>query len=75
MRKLFGLFGALLLGAALVGCETQTTTKRVESTVETPSGEAKKTVEQKVETTDDSTTKRTTEKVEKSGDSPPPTNP
>ena len=75
MRKLFGMFGALLVGIALVGCDTQTTTKRVTSTVEGPGGETKTTVEQKVEKTDDSTTRTTTEKVEKSGDNPPPTNP
>jgi hypothetical protein len=75
MRKLFGLLGTMVIGVALVGCDTQTTTKRVESTVEGPGGGTTTTVEQKVEKTDDSTTKTTTEKVEKSGDNPPATNP
>jgi hypothetical protein len=72
MRKLFALLTVMALGLGFAGCETQTTTKRVEVTTETPDGETKKTVEQKVETTDDSTTKTTTEKTEKSGDNPPP---
>ena len=34
MRKLFGLLGGVVIGVALVGCDTQTTTKRVSTTVE-----------------------------------------
>jgi hypothetical protein len=75
MRSFFALLGSLVLFIALAGCETQTTTKRVESTVEGPSGGTTTTVEQKVEKTDDSTTKTTTEKTETSGDNPPPANP
>lgn len=75
MRTLIGLLCLVTLGLAVAGCDTATTSKKTETTVQTPQGEATKSVEQKVETTDDSVTKTTTEKVEKSGDNPPPTNP
>lgn len=75
MKTTLTLLTAAVLGLLVTGCDTQTTTKKVEVTTESPSGETKHTVEQKTETTDDSTTRTTTEKVEKSGENPPPANP
>jgi ABC-type glycerol-3-phosphate transport system substrate-binding protein len=76
MKTTLAIAVAMIVGLGTVGCgPSATTSKKTETTTETPGGETKTTIEQKTETTPDSATRTTTEKVEKSGENPPPAKP
>jgi hypothetical protein len=53
MKSFLALIAAAFLGLVAVGCDSQTASKKTETTVETPSGSTTTTSETKVEATGD----------------------